>query len=297
MIASGIAYNYLMENMQGLADPVSYLKIGSYPLPISKIHELFAHVEQVLLLEEGDPFIEQKLAGILPHNYKLHGRLNGALPRDGELTPDLVRAALKLEPWPKIPKPAIEIPVRPPALCKGCPHGDFYQALNIVMQENKTSRVFSDIGCYTLGALPPYCAITTCVDMGASISMAKGAADCGVNPSVAVIGDSTFAHSGMTPLIGAVRENSNINVAILDNATVAMTGGQDTMATGEQLDNLIKGLGVDPDHIRVLSPLPKNLEQNTAIIREEVAYNGLSVLICRRECIQTAKRHKATGKK
>ena len=292
VIASGIAYNYLMENMSDLAEPLSYLKISSYPLPLAKIHELFAHAEAVLLLEEGYPFIEQKLAGILPHNYKIHGRLDGSLPRDGELTPALVRTALKLDPWPQSPKPAIEISGRPPALCKGCPHGDLYQALNAIMKENQEGRVFSDIGCYTLGALPPYCAITTCVDMGASISMAKGAADCGVKPSVAVIGDSTFAHSGMTPLIGAVRENSNIKVVILDNATVAMTGGQETMATGEQLDNLIKGLGVDPAHIRILAPLPKNLEANTAIIREEVAYNGLSVLVCRRECIQTAKRHK-----
>ena len=126
--------------------------------------------------------------------------------------------------------------------------------------------------------------------MGASISMAKGAFDCGVHPSIAVIGDSTFAHSGMTPLLGAIRENSNIKVIILDNATVAMTGGQITMCTGENMDKLILGMGLDPAHYKILSPLPKNLQENANIIQQEIEYKGLSVLICRRECIQTAKK-------
>ena len=104
--------------------------------------------------------------------------------------------------------------------------------------------------------------------------------------------DSTFAHSGITPLLGAIRENSNIKVIILDNATVAMTGGQQTMATGDALDNIIKGLGLDMTHFRLISPFPKNHEENVKILKEEFDYKGTSVLICRRECIQTAKKKK-----
>ncbi|NUM33831.1 MAG: indolepyruvate ferredoxin oxidoreductase [Candidatus Brocadiae bacterium] len=290
VIASGIAYNYIMEYCQEKGEELSVLKIGTYPLPVVKIQKLFESVERVVVLEDGYPFIEEKLLGILPHSYKIQGRLDGTLPRDGELTPELVRLAFGEKPKEHEKKPDLPIPARPPALCKGCPHGDLYNALNDAMKIYDGGRVFSDIGCYTLGALPPYNAITTCVDMGASISMAKGACDCGVFPSIAVIGDSTFAHSGITPLLGAVKENSNIKVIILDNATVAMTGGQETMCTGDRMDKLILGLGVDPNHYRILSPVPKNLQENIDVILEEINYKGLSILICRRECLQTAKK-------
>lgn len=290
VLACGISYNYLLEFLQEQKKDLSYLKIGTYPVPIQKIQALFSHVEKVLVLEEGYPFLEEKLRGILPHSYQIAGRLDGTLPRDGELTPELVKLALGEAPTPHEKLPDLTIPPRPPALCKGCPHGDLYNALNEAMKNHPQGKVFSDIGCYTLGALPPYSAITSCVDMGASISMAKGAADAGVSPSFAVIGDSTFAHSGITPLLASLRENSNVKVIILDNATVAMTGGQKTMCTGEDMDRLVLGLGVDPSHMRLLSPLPKNLAENTKIIEEEIGYKGVSVLICRRECIQTAKK-------
>ena len=169
-----------------------------------------------------------------------------------------------------------------------------YEALNEVLREYADSKVFGDIGCYTLGALPPFQAINSCVDMGASITMAKGAADAGLYPSVAVIGDSTFTHSGMTGLLDAINENSNIVVVISDNETTAMTGGQDSQGTGK-IEAICLGLGVDPKHLRVFVPLKKNYEEMKQIIREEVEYQGLSVLIPRRECIQTMKRkHKAS---
>ena len=153
-------------------------------------------------------------------------------------------------------------------------------------------KVFSDIGCYTLGSLPPFRAIDTCVEMGASVTMAKGAADGGQFPSVAVIGDSTFTHSGMTALLDAVNEKSNITVVISDNLTTGMTGGQDSAGTG-RLEQICAGLGVEPEHIRVVVPLPKNMEEIRRTIREEIEYKGVSVIIPRRECIQTAKRHNA----
>ena len=185
---------------------------------------------------------------------------------------------------------------RPPALCQGCGHRDMYTALTeVIREEYPAGKVFSDIGCYTLGWLAPLHAIDTCVDMGASITMAKGAADAGQHPSVAVIGDSTFTHSGMTGLLDAVNERADITVIISDNLTTGMTGGQDSAGTG-RLEQICAGIGVDPAHIRTVVPLPKNREEMKAVIREEIAHRGVSVIIPRRECIQTAKRHNAAKK-
>ena len=158
-------------------------------------------------------------------------------------------------------------------------------------------RVLSDIGCYSLGALSPYKAINSLVDMGSSITMAKGAADAGLIPAVAVIGDSTFIHSGITGLIDAVNNQSPVTVVILDNQTTAMTGGQPSLASS-RIEFIVEGLGVEKEHIHILNPLPKNHDDNVRIFRQELAYHGVSVIIPRRECIQTATRKlkKARGR-
>lgn len=127
--------------------------------------------------------------------------------------------------------------------------------------------------------------------MGASITMAKGAADAGLEPVFAVIGDSTFTHSGMTGLLDCVYEKTNVNIIIVDNETVAMTGGQDSSAKG-RIEKICAGIGVEPEHIRVFVPLKKNYAEIVAIMKEEVAYKGVSVLIGRRECIQRISRVK-----
>ncbi|MEG2515094.1 MAG: thiamine pyrophosphate-dependent enzyme, partial [Bacteroidaceae bacterium] len=166
----------------------------------------------------------------------------------------------------------------------------------VLREEYPSHKVFSDIGCYTLGANAPFNAINSCVDMGASITMAKGAADGGLYPSVAVIGDSTFTHSGMTGLLDCVNENSNVTIVISDNETTAMTGGQDSEGTGK-IESICIGLGVKPEHLRVFVPLKKNYEEMAQVIREEIAYQGVSVIIPRRECIQTLSRKKRESKK
>ncbi|MEG1999626.1 MAG: thiamine pyrophosphate-dependent enzyme, partial [Bacteroidales bacterium] len=173
--------------------------------------------------------------------------------------------------------------------CQGCGHRDVYEILNCVIKEYPNARVFSDIGCYTLGALPPLRAIDSCVDMGASITMAKGAADAGLRHAVAVIGDSTFTHSGMTGLLDAVNGNSPITVIISDNLTTAMTGGQDSSGTN-RLEAICLGLGVMKEHLRMVVPLPQNHDDIAKVIREEMDYNGVSVIIPCRECIQTLSR-------
>lgn len=217
------------------------------------------------------------------------GRLSGELPRTGELNPDHMKRALGIAVEEGHEASQVVAP-RPPALCQGCGHRDVYAALNDVLREYENARVFGDIGCYTLGFLPPYRAIHTCVDMGASITMAKGAADAGQWPAVAIIGDSTFTHSGMTGLLDAVNENANITVIISDNLTTGMTGGQDSAGTNK-FEAICRGLGVEEDHLHVVVPLPKNMEEITRIIRQEIEYKGVSVIIPRRECMQTLQRH------
>ncbi|MEG0807852.1 MAG: thiamine pyrophosphate-dependent enzyme [Alistipes sp.] len=291
IIACGIAYNYLQENYPN-GCPYPVLKLSQYPLPTDLVRRLAAECRSLLVLEEGQPVVEEALRGVLPQPLPINGRINNAVPHAGELTPDSVRVALGLAPRETLAACPIVVP-RPPALCQGCGHRDVYTALTEVVREYPSAKVFSDIGCYTLGWLAPFHAIDTCVEMGASITMAKGAADAGQYPAVAVIGDSTFTHSGMTGLLDAVNAQSNITVIISDNLTTGMTGGQDSAGTG-RFEKICAGIGVEPDHIRVVVPLPKNREQLKAMIREEIAYNGVSVIIPRRECIQTAKRHNTT---
>jgi indolepyruvate ferredoxin oxidoreductase alpha subunit len=165
-----------------------------------------------------------------------------------------------------------------------------YAALNEVALEYEHARIFGDIGCYTLGALSPFHALHSCVEMGASVTMAKGAADAGQFPAIAVIGDSTFTHSGITGLLDCVNANANVVILISDNLTTGMTGGQDSAGTG-RLEQICYGVGVKTQHVRVVEPLPKNMEQIKNVLREEIEYDGVSVVIARRECIQTLKRH------
>ena len=294
IVTTGIAYNYLMEakGERLEARGESILKITQYPLPKALIDQMVADgAEEILVMEEGQPVVEELLRGMVPSSVAVKGRLTGDLPRMGELTPDCVAQALVGDQLPASGCQIPEIVVgRPPALCQGCGHRDMYAALNEVAAEHEGSKIFGDIGCYTLGALSPFHAIHACVEMGASITMAKGAADAGQFPSFAVIGDSTFTHSGMTGLLDCVNSHANVVVLISDNLTTGMTGGQDSAGTG-RLEAICLGLGVEPEHVRVVVPLPKNMEEIKQVLREEVAYNGTSVVIARRECIQTLKRH------
>ena len=291
IVACGIGYNYLMENYpEGCEYPV--LKIGQYPLPKKQLMQLVEACDEILVLEDGQPFVEKQLKGYLGHRHQSEkGRLDGTLSQDGELNPDSVARAVGKENKAEFSVPSL-VEMRPPALCEGCGHRDMYTVLTQVLKEEyPTYKVFSDIGCYTLGANAPFNAINSCVDMGASITMAKGASDAGLHPAVAVIGDSTFTHSGMTGLLDCVNENADVTIVISDNETTAMTGGQDSAGTG-RLEAICAGIGVAPEHIRVVVPLKKNYEEMKQIIREEIEHHGVSVIIPRRECIQTLARPK-----
>jgi len=300
IITTGIARDYFLESLDDLTHLLGYspahLHVGAYPLPREKIRSLASQVGKIVVFEEGHSFLERRLRGILPLEHEILGKESGHVPLEGELTPDLIRQTLEL-PLTRSASleavfPGLRLPGRPPQLCSGCPHGDTYDALKPILASFEAKLVTSDIGCYSLGALPPHSVTESCVCMGASIGMARGAVDAGFRPVVAVIGDSTFVHSGIPPLLEAAAANTPMTVLILDNETVAMTGGQQTLVPTSRLTGIVLGLGVQPDHLRVITAHPKHAEENTAIMRAEVDHPGLSVVIAVRECVEAAKRRK-----
>ncbi|THB64220.1 MAG: indolepyruvate ferredoxin oxidoreductase [Spirochaetaceae bacterium] len=299
VITTGLGGNYYEENGAALAGAMTEagralparLHIGMYPIPVESIRKLCEQAEKVLIIEEGMPFLEQKLRGILPTTLEVNGKLDGTLPRTGELNPDNVRSALGL---PALQSAEVELalkelPGRPPQLCKGCPHGDSFDVIKKAMEGETSFVVTSDIGCYALGALPPYSVPETIVCMGASVNMAKGAADAGIKYAVAVLGDSTFLHSGMTALLDAIHSNTPVTIVILDNAVVAMTGCQETIIPSSQFRPLLEGLGVPAEHVVELEARRTHFDDNLKAIRAEMEYRGVSVVVFRRECLEAAK--------
>lgn len=289
VVTAGVARNYLRENLPELDLIPSHLHIGAYPIPVALVRRLAEHVDRILVLEDGHPFIERRIRGLLP-GIEVAGRLSGAVPATGELDPDIVRAALGLSPHETIVLEGPALPNRPPQLCGGCPHAHAYHALKEALKGIGTSAVTADIGCYTLGALPPFSAIESCVCMGASIGMAKGAAEAGMHPALAVIGDSTFLHSGITALVDAVAAGTDMTLIILDNETVGMTGAQDTIVPSSRLREIVYGIGVDPAHLHILDAHPRKVDYNADVLRREFNHRGVSVIVMRRVCNVVARR-------
>jgi indolepyruvate ferredoxin oxidoreductase alpha subunit len=253
------------------------------------IRRFAASVERVVVIEELEPLLEEgvRLAGVEVAETDL--------PRFGELSPAMVKAALARvmgEDVPAAACPAPEkAPMRPPVLCPGCPHRGAFTVLGKLKY-----LVSGDIGCYTLAALPPLDAMDCFMDMGASIGMALGIEKADpkrAKKTVAVIGDSTFLHSGMTGLLDMVYNGSHGTVLILDNGTTAMTGHQDHPATGKtakglatiqaDLEMVCRGLGVR--RVRVVDPL--DIKALEAALREETKVAEVSVIIARRPCALT----------
>lgn len=281
VITSGVVYQYLKEVMP----QVSVLKLGmTNPLPEKMIRDFAARVERLVVLEELEPVIETQIKawGIAVEGKELFGNI-------GEYSPEMIETRLLA---PDLPQPVVlqrEIPPRPPLLCPGCPHRGVFNVLR-----RMRVAVIGDIGCYTLGALPPLDSMDTMVDMGASISNALGIQKARgeefARRSIAVIGDSTFIHSGITGLIDIVYNQGQTTVVILDNDTTAMTGHQEHPATGRNikgeptprldLEGLCRAIGIQ--HIQVVDPL--QLDVLTETIKTELARPEPSVIIARRPC-------------
>ncbi len=281
VIASGAVYQYAKE---ALGDTVSYLKLGMvHPLPLKKIQELASKVKTLYVIEELDDVIESfcKKNGIA-----VHGK--DVFPRCDEFSQNVIRQCM-LGKVPESKKVDAETPGRPPVMCCGCPHRGLFYAL-------KKAKVYvsGDIGCYTLGASAPLSAIDTCICMGASVSALHGYNKArgkdAEQKSVAVIGDSTFIHSGITGLIDIAYNQSNSVVIILDNSITGMTGHQQNPTTGYNikgdpttavdLEALCKAVGIK--RVRVCDPY--NLKEVEAVLKEELAAEEPSVIISRRPC-------------
>jgi len=284
VIAAGTCYQYAKE---ALGDKVSYLKPDMiYPMPEKAIADFAAKFETVYVLEEMDPIVENhcKAMGI-----DVIGKEKFSLL--GEYSSDVIASVVLGTAAPKTTNFEESIPVRPPVMCSGCPHRGVYYVLNKLKL-----TVSGDIGCYTLGALPPLQSIDACVCMGASVSMAhgmeKGAGREFGSNTVAVIGDSTFIHSGITGLIDIVYNKGNATVLILDNSTTGMTGHQPNPTTGFTIKNeetaqvnllkLAEAVGVAKEHIHLVDPF--DLEGLEALLRAETQADAPSVIVCQRPC-------------
>jgi indolepyruvate ferredoxin oxidoreductase alpha subunit len=279
IITSGIAYQYAKE----VFPQYSFLKLGMvWPLPEKKIKEFASQVEEVWVIEELDPFLEENLKAM---GIKVSlGK--DRIPICGELSPTIIKEAIEGKPYEPSIKYHSPIPQRPPNLCPGCPHrGVFY-----VLKKLKVFT-FGDIGCYTLATLPPLSSLHTCVCMGSSIGMLEGAVQVlkekALNKTVAVLGDSTFLHAGITPLLGITYNKANGTVIVLDNWTTAMTGSQEHPGSGYTAKGegtfavnyveLAKALGVKEENIREINPY--DLEETERVIKEEIGKNEPSFIV------------------
>lgn len=278
VVCSGVVYQYVREALP----EASVLKLGVvYPVALGKVKKFASKVKRLVVVEELEPFIEDtlKAAGIACEGkniFSLQGELSTAIIKEKLL-------GIKIETEKK------DLPVRPPVMCAGCPHRGVFYILNKLKL-----TVSADIGCYTLGAQPPLAAVDTVVCMGASVGIAHGFEKARgreqSNKTVAVIGDSTFIHSGITGLINAVYNKSNITLIILDNSTTGMTGHQQHPATGLTLKQepakildivaLCKTVGCDS--VRVTDSY--DLGDLEKIIKEETARDGVSVIVAKRPC-------------
>ena len=282
VICAGAAYQHVKDALP----EASVLKLGvTWPLPDKLLHEFASSVDKVYVVEEGSDYLTSEVA---MHGIEVSGFPND-LPRDGELSPGLIKQAFGLD----VPQHLVcreTLPARPPALCAGCPHRVVFKELSRLK-----AIVTGDIGCYTLGTSAPLSSIDTCLCMGASISMAHGMelAMEGIEhrPIVAVIGDSTFGHSGLSSLISTVYNKGKGTVCVLDNRTTAMTGRQGNPFNGVTLQNrdsreldletVVRAIGVE----RVATIDAYDVAAVRAALKEATTSDDLDVLIFRRPCI------------
>lgn len=280
VIACGSAFNYVMEFHD---NDFSVLKISTYPLPIKLIRKFLKDKEKIIVFEEGEPFVEDIIR--CNHGFVV-GRRSGDVPLTGELTPEVVSGVLEKKNT-EGRETDMRLPVRPPVMCPGCPHRSLYVAL----KKAKPTVVTGDIGCYTLGVQPPLGVLNTCLCMGAGIGQAAGMSHSGIDGVAAVIGESTFLHSGITSLMNAVYNKADILVIILDNSTVAMTGHQPNPATGVtargdktrkiSIEDVCKGCGVDS--VTVVDPY--DIRNSGKVIQDKISSSGVNVIVSRRPCV------------
>jgi indolepyruvate ferredoxin oxidoreductase alpha subunit len=318
VIVSGSPWMNLEEAISKYKLKLSWLKLGMiYPFSQKTIKSFLDKVDKVLILEELDPFIEEeilKIAGQYEKKIKIMGKLDNTLPKVGNYSFDIVKKALETfleiklenEVSQEIVEKAKNLEVsRPSSFCAGCPHRGTYYALNQAIKQLKYKKediiVSGDIGCNFLGANPPFNSCWSEVSMGASIGIAQGLKLAGIEkPVIATLGDGTFFHSGIAPLINAVYHNIPLTIIILDNGWTAQTGFQENPGTVDlnegkknkkiELIDLVKGCGVK----NVFLTDPYQYKDTLEILKEAIKYKGVSVVISRRECALQASKRKVS---
>ena len=309
VIASGVSYSHVIDAIQrlGIQDKVDILKLrATYPIPERVIDEFIKSKEKLLVAEELEPIVEEQVficSKRVNPELTIHGKLDGTLPRHGEYNIDIISQALsKLNGEGKNElSSSRRVESRIPSLCAGCPHRASYYAIRKALEKKglkKKAVILGDRGCYNQGVHPPLKAIDTCICMGASIGMAHGLYKAGLEgPIIAVIGDGTFYHGGLPPLMNAVQHGSNIKIAIFDNKWTSMTGQQPNPGTGinamgdpaESIDieSLVKACNVK--FVRRVDPF--NLDDAINAFYESLEHKGVSVVIFSHECaLQEARR-------
>ncbi|MCK5883156.1 MAG: hypothetical protein KAG61_05665 [Bacteriovoracaceae bacterium] len=294
VVTSGMGKAYfeqLLIEEPSVAD-YSRLDIKAYPIDEKLINDLLANNDEIIVFEESYPMLEDRLIDkAYGSEVKIRGRRDEALTIDGELTPKKLRMALDL-PLPKAKAEAtMDLAIRPPKLCDGCGHADAFLALKEAykLNGNEDQRVFGDIGCYTLGYSEPYNAIHATIEMGGSFGMAYGAAMSGHAPSVGVLGDSTFFHSGINIMTAAADCKKNVNFIIMDNRITAMTGQQQTVVMN-RIEDTARAAGYPEEDIITMTPLKKNHEENVAKCLAALQKPTPTVLIFRRDCIEAMRK-------
>jgi len=284
IITAGISYQYAKE----VFPKHSYLKLGMvWPLPENLITQFFKKVKKVIVIEELDPFLEENIRtmGLKPKGGK------GMFSMVGEYNPLVIEKGMMGKKF-KAPEPVLieTLPPRPPNLCPGCPHRGIFAAL----RKMKVAGI-GDIGCSTLAAYPPLSAVDSCICMGASIGqthgMSKALGDAGRGKVVGVIGDSTFLHGGMAPLMNMAYNKSYATIILLDNRTTGMTGSQEHPGTGytlrgektHKVDFIELGKALGIENVRVVNPW--NLEEAETVIKEEIEKDSPSLIVTTGPCV------------
>lgn len=311
VITSGAPYNYVIDVVNENNLQVNILKLGlSYPFPRGLVRKFLDGLERVIIVEEVEPFIEKEVLALIGKEYKkikVHGKLDDTFPRIYEYNPDIIAESIAKVINFNLPEQTdknidIKPPFRPPVLCPGCPHrSSIYaikKAVNSLKIRDEDVIYSNDIGCYTLAMQPPYNMADYCICMGSSIGIGSGMAKASKQKVISLIGDSTFFHAGIPPLINAVHNRANIMVVVLDNRITAMTGGQPNPSIpldgwGEEtpvisIEELAKATGAG--YVAVINP--GNIKKATEIFKEALQYKGVSVVISRSPCIMLKSKEK-----
>ena len=305
IVTSGVSFDYVKEAVEDLDINVKILKLGmTHPLPKKMCEKFIKSCEEIVVVEELEPILENQFKTMvydLGLNKKIYGKSTGHFSRLYEYTPDIVTEALSKifkvkNPFPKPIQPKLKLPSRPPALCPGCPHRATYYAVKKAAPKDTVYP--TDIGCYTLGKAPPLKVADLLLCMGSNAGTACGLAVSTDQKIVSFMGDSTFFHSGIPPIIDAAHHNHDVVITVLDNRTTAMTGHQphpgtefDGMGCPAKrilVEDVVKGCGIE--HIEITDP--NNIKETTEAFKRALDFKGPSVVVSKSPCILLENRDK-----